>query len=268
MRLLRIVFKGGLLAAHIVLGTMLAVLLGRRLLGAGFALWWNRVAAAILSLRVRRKGRPLAVPALYVANHVSWIEVVALGSIIPASFVAKDDLARWPLIGRMAAAAGTLFLRRGSPQAAARTVAAAADRLTEGGNVVVFPEGTSTSGEDVLPFRTSLFEAAAALGCDVQPVSVFYPRINGSRPVAPFISDDTFLSHLLRVLAEPEIIVEMSFTPRFSGRGRTRAELAAAAHAAVAAGLARQRTAAFGEAPSRGVFLQTTRLLTDALTGS
>ena len=90
----------------------------------------------------------------------------------------------------------------------------------------------------MLAFKASLFEAPARLGCDVQPVSVSYPRAPGRPAVAPFVGADEFLPHLLRVLAEPGIDVELNYAPALSGHGRTREELAHAARAAVLAGLA------------------------------
>jgi 1-acyl-sn-glycerol-3-phosphate acyltransferase len=171
------------------------------------------------------------------ANHISWLDVVALGSVTPLGFVAKEEVGRWPLIGTLAGAAGTLFLRRGSAHAAARVVSSVIERLAAGRSVAVFPEGTSTTGETVLAFKASLFEAAARLGCDVQPVSISYPRTSGRPAVAPFVGADEFVPHLLRALAEPCIIVELTYGPALSGHGRTREELAHAARAAVLAGL-------------------------------
>jgi 1-acyl-sn-glycerol-3-phosphate acyltransferase len=236
VRFLRSVLKGGLLAVHLAVGAAAAACC-RRGLDERFMRGWCRVACAILDLRVVRIGTPAPGPALYAANHLSWLETVALGSVTPLGFVAKDDVRRWPLIGMLAAAAGTLFLRRGSARAAARAVSCAIERLAEGRSVAVFPEGTSTTGETVLAFKASLFEAAARLGCDVQPVSVFYPRTPGRPAVAPFVGADEFVPHLLRVLAEPGIVVELTYAPAFSGHGRTREELAHAAREAVLAGL-------------------------------
>ncbi|MFI5347645.1 MAG: lysophospholipid acyltransferase family protein [Elusimicrobiota bacterium] len=240
MRFVRIVWKGALLAVHMTLGAALASLRPNGL-DERFARGWSRIACRILNLRVVRVGAPTRAPALWAANHVSWLEAVALQSVSPLCFVAKSEVARWPVIGRIAAAAGTLFLRRGSPRAAARTAEAAALRLAEGRSVAVFPEGTSTSGEEVLAFKSALFEAPARLGCDVQPVSVFYPRRPGAPAVAPFIGDDEFLPHLLRVLGELEIVVELGFAPALSGHGRTREELAAQARDAIVASLRARR---------------------------
>lgn len=236
MRFIRIAVKGALLAAHLLVGAAAALLFSGAV-DERFLRGWCRLACAIVGLRVRRIGTPAPCPSLYAANHVSWLEILALGSITPLGFVAKDDVRRWPLIGALAAAAGTLFLRRGSARAAARVVACAVERLAEGRSVAVFPEGTSTSGETVLAFRASLFEAPARLGCDVQPVSVSYPLTPGRPAVAPFIGADEFLPHLLRVLGEPGLEVRLVYAPAIAGHGRTREELAREAREAVLDGL-------------------------------
>lgn len=238
MRVLRIAVKGGLLAAHVALYAVLAALPPQGL-DERFARGWCRLACRILGLRVRATGRASLGPALYVANHVSWLEVVALGATTPLGFVAKDEVRRWPVVGRLAARSGTLFLRRHSARAASRTMTAVLERLAQGRSVAVFPEGTSTDGSGVLAFKASMFEAAARLGCDVQPVSVRYPSGGGLSTAAPFVGDDEFLPHLLRVLGEPGIEVELAFAPALSGHARTREELAHAARESVVAGLAR-----------------------------
>jgi 1-acyl-sn-glycerol-3-phosphate acyltransferase len=238
VRLLRTVWKGGWLAAHLAFGAAAAAWGG---IDERFARGWCRAACAILGLRVRRRGTPAPGPALYAANHISWLEIVALGSVTPLGFVAKDDVRRWPLIGTLAASAGTLFLRRGSARAAARVMTGVLERLAEGRSVVVFPEGTSTTGETVLAFKASMFEAPARLGCDVQPVSVAYPLSPGRPAVAPFVGNDEFLPHLLRVLGEPGVVVELAFAPALSGHGRSREELAEEAREAVLSGLSAGR---------------------------
>jgi 1-acyl-sn-glycerol-3-phosphate acyltransferase len=245
VRLLRISWRGTELALHLAFGALALPVL-RHLPAAraeSLTRWWYGRACRVLRLRVRRRGSPTPMPALYAANHVSWLEVLALGSAVPMAFVAKSEVSRWPLIGSLAGAAGALFLRRGSARAAAGAVDQAVLRLAGGTSVCVFPEGTSTAGGDVRPFKASLFEAAARLGCEVQPVAVSYPAARGGA-VAPFIGDDEFLAHLLRVLAEKEIVVELSFTTPLQGHGRSRSELSSAARQAASEALAGTRAEA------------------------
>ena len=258
MRFLRSVKRGVELALHLALGALVLSALRKipvawshrgRTLREAVLPWWYARACRVMRLRIRRFGSPTALPALYAANHVSWLEVLALGAVAPLGFVAKSEVAGWPLIGPLAESAGALFLRRGSARAAARTVDQAVARLAGGDSICVFPEGTSTAGTEVLPFKASLFEAAAALGCEVQPVAVHYASREGRAPVAPFIGNDEFLSHLLRILREDEIVVELSFPPAIQGHGRHRSELSSAAWRSVSSALEALR--ALPPAPAR-----------------
>lgn len=236
MRLLRVVRRGAGLTLHIAGGALVAAF-SRGGLPPAFARGWCRLACALVGLRVRVRGTPTLGPALFAANHVSWLEVLALGAAAPLDFVAKSEVARWPGIGRLASSGGTLFLRRGSARAAERTMREVLERLASGRSVAAFPEGTSTDGTAVLAFKPALFEAAARLGCEVQPVAVSYPTPRGPSRIAPFIGDDEFLPHLLRVLAEPETPVELAFAPALSGHNRTREELAFDAREAILSAL-------------------------------
>ncbi|MEJ2107750.1 MAG: lysophospholipid acyltransferase family protein [Acidiferrobacteraceae bacterium] len=172
--------------------------------------WMSRVAR-ILGLRITVVGEPVSGPALMVANHVSWIDIVALNSVRPMSFLSKDNVRRWPLVGWLSAATGTLFLRRGSMVGLNRATNEIADRLGQGKHVALFPEGTTTDGSRVLPFHRALFRSAQRAKVQVQPVALSYRR-NGSRDyIAPFVGDVAFVSHLLRILSVRTTEVQLYF---------------------------------------------------------
>jgi 1-acyl-sn-glycerol-3-phosphate acyltransferase len=164
-----------------VLAAALAALLPWRLLGAWLRperpSWLGVVFQRLLlrGLRIRvATWRAIDPGALVVANHISWTDILVLGSLRPMAFVAKSEVRGWPLLGILARLHGTLFIRRGDRGGVAGQV----DRITaalERGPVVLFPEGTTGNGADVLPFRSTLFAAAA--GRWVQPVTLRYrPR--------------------------------------------------------------------------------------------
>ncbi len=206
------------LIAHTLLGAVIALVLPAGSLtdtrtGQAIACWWHATLLRILGLRLRMLGAPAPAPALIVANHVSWLDIAAIGAVMPSRFVAKAEIRAWPLIGWLAARAGTLYIRRGDRSASA----AVADEITQAflrdQSVVLFPEGTSTDGRDVLPFHPRLFTPAIETECPVQPVALRYPGPDrGIHPAAPFINDDTLLAHLWRLVrARGEIVVEVSF---------------------------------------------------------
>lgn len=208
----------------------------RRLLSARLA----RRTLAALDVRMRLTGAtpPGDRPRLFVANHVSWLDVYTLGAWWPARFVAKIETASWPLAGTIARRFDALFIARDSFRDAARVKARVAAALAAGDSVVVFPEATTTDGMRLGRFHPALFQAAVEAGAVVQPVALRYRRPDGSPcPAAAFVGDDTFLASLCRVLREPRVQVDVHVGPALSPAGWTRRELAVRAQAAVAGAL-------------------------------
>lgn len=182
--------------------------------------WWLRRLTGILNLDIVVHGKPVDEPALWISNHVSWMDIPVLGGIRPLSFLSKAEVARWPLIGRLARAAGTLFIQRGSgdsDQVKNQIVAA----LGEGRRVLFFPEGTTTDGHSIKRFFAKLFAAAVESECLIQPMLICYRDAQGGlNPLAPFIGEDELTAHLLHMLASDRIAVEVKFLPAQRAGGR------------------------------------------------
>lgn len=200
------------------------------------ARWWLARLNRVLSLEISVSGAPGEHAALFVSNHVSWLDIPVLGGATGVHFLSKAEVAEWPLIGALATAAGTLYIRRGGGQVRERT-RQIAQHIAEGRSILVFPEGTTTDGADVRDFHAPLFAAATAGGHPVQPVAIRYLG-DGDAPhaLAPFIGDDEFHVHLWRLLLEDQVRVEVAFLPPLRGVQDHR-EAAQAAHAAVRAAL-------------------------------
>lgn len=150
---------------------------------------------------------------LIVANHMGYLDVVALGMLGPMAFVSKSEVRRWPGIGRLATRGGTIFVdreRRGSLLDAAGAIRA---RVDAGVPVVVFPEGTSSDGSSVLPFHPSLFEIAVREHWRVAPAAIAYELPEGGDPATDvaYWGGMTFVPHFLRVLALPRIVARIRF---------------------------------------------------------
>ncbi len=146
-------------------------------LADSFPLFFHGVMCRLFALRPQVHGAPVSgVPTLFVANHISYMDVFVLGSLIPGAFVAKSEVAGWPVFGKLAKLQNTLFLERNATRAATQ-VDVVRDYLSSSGNLIMFPEGTSTPGIEVATFRSSLF--AAAEGVTIQPVSVAYVDYDG-----------------------------------------------------------------------------------------
>lgn len=187
---------------------------------------WMRALLRILNVNLRVHGIPRGGAVLICANHVSWLDIPCLRAVVDAGFIAKEEVRRWPLVGGMAARAGTLFLARGERDATSRVTEHMTWRLAAGAPIIVFPEGTSTDGTGVLRFHARLYQAATRQHGHVQAVAIRYPRAAGINPVVPFVGDDDLASHLWRLLGEDRIEAELHFCAPLSAHGRERRALA------------------------------------------
>ncbi|MGY6214781.1 lysophospholipid acyltransferase family protein [Methylolobus aquaticus] len=224
--LIGLMFAAGLATVGLLFPVLrcLPLLPARRLEGAIQVAWYSALLS-ILGVNVRVTGRPCPDAALWVSNHVSWLDIVLLGTCRPLTFVAKSEVGTWPLVGFLAKGTGTLLVRRGDLASSGLV----ADRMTwllrQGQAVALFPEGTSSTGAAVMRFHARLFGPAVRVGARVQPVAIRYH--GAGREHVPFVGDDDFLPHLWRLLGERRIAVELSFCPPVTASGKARDELAA-----------------------------------------
>lgn len=194
----------------------------------------RRWAAGLLeALGVRLEASPaeLAPGMLVVANHVSWLDVFVLNALCPAHFVAKDELRRWPLLGRLLAREGTIFLRRGFNRRLPQVVREIGHRLARGETVACFPEGTTSDGRRLLPFRAALFESAVRSGAPVAAFALQYRDGSGRHAdAAAFTGAQTLLGSLLTIAAIDGLRVRVELRAVLLAASRR-----AACHAAQAA---------------------------------
>lgn len=195
---------------------------------------WSQQLLRILAIEVEVRGAPNDAPVLVVANHVSWLDIFVLDSLRALSFVSKSEVAGWPLIGRLATAAGTLYIKRQSRHAVRGIIEAAAAVLRSGHSVGIFPEGTTGEGHEVGPFHASLFAAALESGAAVQPAAVAYLSETGERARHTVYSGDTtLLESMLRIIAARRTIAVLIFAPPIAPEAHTRRELASLSRDAV-----------------------------------
>ncbi len=168
------------------------------------------------------------------ANHISWHDIIVLQSMVATGFVGKSEIRSWPLIGWLAHQGNTLFVRRGKHKSFEQIQAAMTDRLLAQQNIMLFPEGTTTTGESVKPFRTRLLEPAIQLEIPVQPLAIWYRSENMSCKDLAFVLNESFFSHLLRTLAEPQIEVYVHFCqPIYTNKDDNRRDIGRRAQALV-----------------------------------
>lgn len=178
---------------------------------------WSRILVWLCGVAVRVQGEPDRTrPVLWVANHVSWIDVFILNSVRTLSFIAKSEIRRWPLIGRLVAGSGTIFIERGQRHAVRRVGRQMEAHFQRGEAIGLFPEGTTSPGFDVAPFHSSLFDAAIRAQADIQPVALrFFHRGKRSDYVA-FVGEQNLVQNLWCLLGATNVVVELEFLPVMS----------------------------------------------------
>jgi 1-acyl-sn-glycerol-3-phosphate acyltransferase len=168
----------------------------------------SRGILAALGVELRWRGSAPRPGSLLVANHVSWLDVVALLAVAPVRLVAKHDVRAWPAVGALAALTGSIFVDRSRPKRLPGTVAEVAAALRAGRSVAVFPEGTTFCGAERGRFRPAVFQAAVDAGAPVMPIAIRY-----ASPHAAFVGDDTLWSSVRRVAGLRGLTVTLVGSP-------------------------------------------------------
>ena len=231
------------LAVQLILGLLTVALLfpfySRRRRWRAVQNWSRRVLrSAGVVVNVHGEVPEPGARVLGVANHVSWLDIQVLHSVWNVRFVAKSEVRRWPLIGWLSARTGTLFIERGSRRHAARINVAIHEAFADGDPVAVFPEGTTTCGDELLRFHGSLLQPAVDEEALIAPVAIRYTDKEGNlEPAAAYVGEVSLMQSLASIVRVPRIVAEVHFLPAIDSRGRTRRELAQASHALIASAL-------------------------------
>lgn len=254
LALMRIVLYLGLTLPAMPIQALL-VLMGARA-SVGFAQAYHRLACRVLGIRLDVRGRVAKdKPLLIVANHTSYLDIEILGALVRGSFVAKAEVAGWPLFGILARLQRTVFVDRRASQAG-KQKDAITRRLDKGERLILFPEGTTGDGNRVLPFKRALFAVAQqefrGAPLAVQPVSIAYagfsnlPMDRETRPLFAWYGDMDLLPHVWRFLGAGTLTVIVQFHPRvtMTDVGGDRRLLAAHCEQVVADGVADALTGA------------------------
>lgn len=181
---------------------------------------WLKAFSIIIGLKVTQTGQQPIKLGLLVSNHISWLDIIVLGQFFPVYFVAKSDIKDWPVVGYLAKQGGTIFAKRGEKQRVGETAESMIWHLKQQSMVVVFPEGTTTRGDDVLPFHASLFQPALLTKAPIQVAAIQY--LGDSKGQAPFVGEDAFVPHLLKMLSLDKIEARVDFGTLINTAGKNR----------------------------------------------
>ncbi len=206
---------------------------------------WSAGALSVLGIALRVSGTPASGATLFVANHVSWIDILAINAVQPVRFVSKSDIRAWPLLGWLVACGGTLFIERARTRDARRVLHLVAEALKLGEQIAVFPEGTTSDGHGVLPFHANLLQAAIAAEAPVQPIALRFSDVGGPvSDAAAYVGETTLMQSLWAVVSASGLTARVDFLAAQPSRGAERRDLAAQLSAAIAARLSRTTPAA------------------------
>ncbi|MFT4765891.1 MAG: 1-acyl-sn-glycerol-3-phosphate acyltransferase [Oleispira sp.] len=180
-----------------------------------------------LNIQLVITGSPTSEPALWVCNHISWLDILLLAGNNCVDFVAKSEVANWPVIGGVIRRTGTLFIDRDNKFKAYRALPELQQRLESGTSVLIFPEGTTSTGESCLPFKPMLYQAAIRSNMLIQPVSLCYQHMDGSLCTdVAFIGDDEFSVSFKQILNKTQIIAHITYLPAMKAEQWHRKEMA------------------------------------------
>jgi len=200
---------------------------------------WQSGLMRVFGYRLRRVGTPLAGPTVFVANHVSWVDIVVLHSQRMMGFVAKREIAAWPVVGWLATRGETIYHQRGSTESLGGVLHEMLARLRDGRSVGVFPEGRTRDGREVGPFHARIFLAAVEANVPVQPVALRYGPHGSAQTQVAFRPGEGFFPNFLRLLGEPARTAEVCFlAPILPGAADGRRRIAEQARERIVAAMA------------------------------
>lgn len=217
--------------------------------------WWSRRVLTIAGVRIRVIGPRTADPerarivreafapsdpvkatgAMLVLNHISWLDIHVIDAIRPARFVAKSEIAGWPVVGYLTSRTGTIFIERGRRHAVRDANHRAAQLLAEGALIGMFPEGTTGDGDRLLPFHANLIQPAIEARVPVIVAGLRYVDRDGRRTVeTSYIGDTSLFESVVRILRAPPIVAELHLIDAIDGASATRHEVSRRARALIA----------------------------------
>ncbi|MDT8452805.1 MAG: lysophospholipid acyltransferase family protein [Gammaproteobacteria bacterium] len=230
--LIRIGYRAVLLILLIILGSLLTLILPRgtmprRGLTSHITCWWHRRVLQILGIKVNSYGTAANSATLFVANHLSWLDIHLIGSRLPVRFLSKAEVKDWPVFGWLASRAGTLYIPRGTKSASANAIRIMQQTLRDDQHVALFPEGTTSDG-NIKRFHGRLMQSAIDAECLIQPVAIQYPDSKGN-PVDTavlYTGDTTFMESVKNVMAAKNLTAELHFLEPINPQNMNPVELA------------------------------------------
>lgn len=208
------------MAVHTLVGVLVVSLIfpvGTKHFKLGLIKWWCKHLLDIFNVNVISFGDEppsykTASNNMIIANHISWIDIHAINSILPLTFIAKSDIKSWPIFGYLASKGNVLFIERGKRHHATRIVDITTRHLKTGDNLCLFPEGTTTDGTEIMPFKGSVIQSAIEAQSTIWPVAIRYPHPDGGINTAvAYAGDTTMAQSIQQLLLQKCPVIELHF---------------------------------------------------------
>ena len=231
--------RGLRVACHVLYGVLLVSLfpLLKKTTRHHIVKRWSRKLLEILHVGLETHGYyyPAAVRgSLLVANHISWLDAVAMNAVLPAHFIAKSEVGDWPLLGWIFHGIHTLFIKRDLKMDTLRVNHQVAQMLTRGERVALFPQGTTTDGRQLGHFHSSLLQGAIESAAAICPVAIrYHDGVGNANFDAAFVGEMTFMQSLWQILRSPPLHITLMYLPALSSAGKNRRMLAAEAQVTI-----------------------------------
>lgn len=231
MRAARIIYRSALLVVVISTGCLLSIIFQRGAMtrhstASKITCWWHKRIVGALGVKLKIHGEAVSSAALFTANHLSWLDIHIIGSQLPVRFLSKAEVQHWPIFGWLASKAGTLYIPRGSKNAAGKAIQIMQQSLSNNQHVVLFPESTTSDGT-IKRFHGRLMQSAIDAQCLLQPIAIRYPDSNRVvHDAVLYTGNTTFLQSAKNVMAAKNIIAELYFLEPIDACNKSRDELA------------------------------------------
>ncbi len=235
MSALRKSYRWIMLILLIMIGMALTIIFLRGLtpargLSSTIITTWLGIVTRLFGVRIKTYGRALSEKTLFVTNHISWLDILILGSLTPVHFLSKREVKTMPVLGWLATRAGTLYIHRGNKESASDASSEITAVLNQQHNSLIFAEGTTTDGH-IKKFHSRMMQSAIDAHAMVQPVAIFYPVFNPDtqqteiNPVTLFLGRTTIGESANLIFRTPCIDVEVHYLEPINSSGRTRDEI-------------------------------------------
>jgi len=219
----------------VILTISIALKINNRSLNKKAVKYWSILLCYICGLKLEVKGKIQPNPVFIVANHVSWLDIPVIHSFKLAGFVAKEEISRWPLLGRAIKIGETLFIKRGKHESRRAVIEQIEERLIQGRSIAVFPEGKATNGDQLGRFHRQLMQAAIETETPIQAIAIKFIKKDGTRnKEVCFKDDETFVSNVFRIISLPRSLVELTFCETVVTKQKSARQVALITHDQVA----------------------------------